>query len=105
MRDRPEVYQARLVTAIETAQVSTIKLMVKTVPLRDLRPGMIVHEDICAQNGLFLVAKGQVLSEALLARLSNFKRTVGLVEPFLVRVPEAPSLASEQVRAEQVVRR
>jgi response regulator RpfG family c-di-GMP phosphodiesterase len=105
MRDRPEVYQARLVTAIETAQVSTIKLMVKTVPLRDLRPGMIVHEDICAQNGLFLVAKGQVLSEALLARLSNFKRTVGLVEPFLVKVPEAPSLASEQVRGEQVVRR
>jgi hypothetical protein len=66
---------------------------------------MIVHQDICARNGLFLVAKGQVLSEALLARLKNFNRTAGLVEPFLVRVPEASSLSSGQLRGEQAVLR
>jgi CheY-like chemotaxis protein len=105
MRDRPEIYQASLVAAIASAEVGTVELALKTVQLRDLRPGMLVGEDICAKNGLFLVAKNQVLSDALLARLKNFSRTVGLVEPFLVRVPVVPSAALELVPSERMAQK
>ncbi len=97
MRDRPEIYQASAVSAIETAEVSTEELAVKTVSLRDLKPGMVVQDDIRAKNGLFLVGKSQVISDALLARLRNFAITAGLVEPFHVLVPVVPPVEREPV--------
>jgi CheY-like chemotaxis protein len=105
MRERPDTYQASIVSAIETAEVSIVELAVQTMFLRDLKVGMIVREDIRAKNGLFLVAKDQVISEALLARLKNFGKASGLVEPFLMLAPVAPPMAAEPLRREQVVRR
>jgi DNA-binding response OmpR family regulator len=97
MRERPEMYQASAVSAIGTAEVSTVELAVKTVSLRDLKPGMVVQDDIRAKNGLFLVGKSQVISDALLARLRNFAVTAGLVEPFHVLVPVVPPVEREPV--------
>jgi DNA-binding response OmpR family regulator len=102
MRERPEMYQASAVSAIETAKVSTVELAVKTVSLRDLKPGMIVQDDIRAKNGLFLVGKSQVISDVLLARLRNFAVTAGLVEPFHVLAPVVPFAGPEQVRGTEV---
>lgn len=105
MLERPEIYQNNIVAVIETAEVSTVKFLVKTVFLRDVHVGMIVHDDIRTKTGLFIVAKGQVISDALLARLKNFARIPGLAEPFRALTPAAPSLGSEQVRREQVLQR
>lgn len=103
MRERPEVYQASLVAAMETAEVTAVERAVKSVYLRDLHPRMIVHEDIRAKNGLFLVAKGQAISEALIARLKNFGRSVGIGEPFMVLAPVPQPVSTEPIRREQPV--
>jgi response regulator RpfG family c-di-GMP phosphodiesterase len=106
MRERAETYQASVVSAIETAVVSLVELAVRVVSLRDLKPGMIVQEDIRAKNGLFLVGKSQIISDALLARLNNFARTAGVVEPLFVLTPVAPAqVGREQVLREQLVQK
>jgi CheY-like chemotaxis protein len=93
MRERPEIYQPSLVAVIETAEVTATGQELRSVSLRELHSGMIVNEDIRSKSGLFLVAKGQLISEALIARLRNFGKTVGVVEPFAVLV----SVAQEPV--------
>lgn len=54
------------------------------VMVRDLRPGMTLNEDVRAKNGVLLVARGQELTHALLERIINFHRLVGLPEPIRV---------------------
>jgi CheY-like chemotaxis protein len=95
MSDRPEVYQPRLTAAIGSADVGAVETEVRAVRLRDLRPNMIVNEDLCAANGLLLVAKGQVVSEPVIARLLNFSK-FGLNErTFSVQVPVPRSVPAE----------
>jgi CheY-like chemotaxis protein len=55
-----------------------------TLPIRDLRPGMILEEDVRAKNNVLLVARGQELTHALLERIMNFNRLVGVSEPIRV---------------------
>ena len=45
---------------------------------KDLRIGMELVADVKTQDGLLLVGGGQAINESLLARLTNFARTVGL---------------------------
>jgi hypothetical protein len=104
MRERPEEYQTTLVNAMETAEVSALDMAAKTITVADLRVGMVANEDIRTKNGLFLVAKNQVISEALVARLKNFHRTTGLVEPIAVLAPAPQPKARESLRVEQLVR-
>jgi FixJ family two-component response regulator len=52
--------------------------------LRDLRAGMTLDEDVKARNGVLLVARGQELTSALLERINNFQRLVGVSEPIRV---------------------
>jgi hypothetical protein len=56
------------------------------VLVRDLRPGMTLDEDVRATNGVLLVARGQELTRALLERILNFHRLIGLAEPIRVNV-------------------
>ncbi len=87
MSDRPEVYQPRLTSAIESAHISGVEMEVRTIRLRDLKPNMIINEDLLAANGLLLVAKGQSMSEPVIARLLNFGQFALNDRTFSVRVP------------------
>ncbi len=62
MRQRPETYQPRIVAAIETARISTPEFAVRAVSVHEMRPGMIVREDIRTKNGMLILAKDQVIS-------------------------------------------
>ena len=97
MRARPETYQPRIVVAIETAQASTLEFAVRAVSVREMRPGMIVREDIRTRNGMLILAKDQVISEPFLARLRNFGGAAGLAEPLLVLAPVVASPAANPV--------
>ncbi|MDQ1289020.1 MAG: response regulator [Actinomycetota bacterium] len=59
--------------------------VVSEVRVRNLLPGMIVEDDIITSNGLTLVRQGERVTEAMIARLLNFSRSVGVQEPFRVR--------------------
>ncbi|MBN8524552.1 MAG: response regulator [Planctomycetes bacterium] len=56
-----------------------------TIPVRELRSGMVLQEDVRARNGVLLVPRGQELTHALLERILNFNRLVGVVEPIRVQ--------------------
>ncbi len=87
MGDRPEIYQPELAVAIASAHVGSVEMEVRAIRLRDLRPNMVIIEDLWASNGLLLVAKGQVASEAVIARLLNFNKFALNDRSFSVRVP------------------
>jgi hypothetical protein len=53
----------------------------------DLQPGMVFVDDVRAQSGLMLLARGTEASEALLARIRNYGG--GVVEPLRMRMPTA----------------
>ncbi len=50
---------------------------------------MILNEDIVTKSGVFVIPKGQLVSEAVITRLRNFARSTGIHEPFSVLVPAA----------------
>jgi hypothetical protein len=86
MSDRPEIFHPKLAIAIRSASTEAVETEVRAIHLRDLRPNMIIDEDLWAANGLLLAAKGQLVSEAVMARLRNFSKFSWNDKPFSVRV-------------------
>jgi hypothetical protein len=97
MSGHPEIYQPRLVAALEGVEISTVDHMVKSLYVRDLQLSMVLNEDIIALTGLFVIPRGQLVTDAVLARLRNFSRVPGLREPFSVLVPSAKPSAPPRV--------
>jgi hypothetical protein len=54
------------------------------VTVADLRLGMLLQQDVQTTTGMMLVRAGERLDETLLARLRNFARSTGVVEPIRV---------------------
>jgi response regulator RpfG family c-di-GMP phosphodiesterase len=53
-----------------------------------LLTGMVAADDIVAVSGILLVSSGHEMTEAMLHRIRNFHRSIGVVEPFEILVPE-----------------
>ncbi len=103
MTERPEIYQTRLVATMEGIEVIAVERRAKLIHLRDLQLNMILNEDILTRNGLFIIPKGQQVSEPVLARLRNFARSTGIQEPFSVLVPTAKAQEPPRIPAVQLV--
>ncbi len=56
----------------------------REVTTAELRPGMVLCQDVQTVTGMKLVGNGEQASATLIARLQNFAGTVGIVEPILV---------------------
>ena len=56
-----------------------------------LEEGMTLAEDVCTNDGRLLVTAGVVLTSALLERLDNWERLVGVRQPIAVLVNEIES--------------
>jgi hypothetical protein len=56
----------------------------RELKLADVRPGMLLQADVVTATGMTLVREGERVTEAVAARLANFARTVGVVEPIKV---------------------
>jgi CheY-like chemotaxis protein len=68
---------------------AAIQDTIKALKIAELEVGMRIAEDIVAANGLVLIGRGMVVTEVLLDRLTNFKRTIKLTEPVLASIPAA----------------
>jgi len=95
MSDRPETYQPALTTAIASADMTAEEMEERTIRLRDLRPNMIINEDLWAADGHLLVAKGQMISEPVMARLLNFSKFTWNDRAFSIRAPMPHPAATE----------
>jgi response regulator RpfG family c-di-GMP phosphodiesterase len=103
MLDRPEIYQARLVASIERTEVSPVEHRTAAIYMRDLKLNMILNEDIRSKSGLYLIPKGQLVSEPVMARMMNFNKSMGIIEPFSVLVPLSRPSTLPKVPARELV--
>lgn len=79
-------YPIRFVASLRT--FATFREGVKRrLNVSDLRPGMVIDEDVFGINELLLIGKGRVADEILIRRLRNVSRTSGVKEPFDVLCP------------------
>jgi hypothetical protein len=90
MRARKGWYDPALLTPfaeVATRAVSHVEF--RNVVVRDLRQGMILRENVFTKNGMLLVPKGNEVTPALIERIANFSRKMGVREPIPVTVPAA----------------
>jgi hypothetical protein len=99
MTDRPEIYHRKLAIVVGSAEVGAMEMEVRAIRLRDLRPNMVIDEDLRGANGLLLVAKGQLVSDAVIARLLNFSKFAWDDRAFNVRVPALRPMVDESAPA------
>jgi hypothetical protein len=60
--------------------------VIKQLPLREAKSGMLLAADVEAMSGMLLVARGQRVTAQLLERQRNFDLGVGVVEPILCEI-------------------
>jgi CheY-like chemotaxis protein len=82
---RPAHHPA-LVRALRTLKVETEGDASRVVTVRTLEVGMVLDEDVRATGGMLLVARGHEVTHTLILRLRGFASTMGVVQPFRVRV-------------------
>lgn len=92
MRQRDGWYDPRvLYAAVEIfgehqEKDETILLREMPIALSDLRPGLILAEDVTTVDGRLLVREGSLITDNLLLRIKKFADLVGIREPIRVRL-------------------
>jgi CheY-like chemotaxis protein len=56
----------------------------RAIEALEVRPGMILEQDVLTVTGMTLARRGDRLNETLALRVQNFARSVGIVEPLVV---------------------
>jgi len=81
-------FPASVVAALGDACPDTDARVLRSLEVSQLRPQMVLEQDVFSSRGLLLARQGQELSEAILCRLQNFDRGVGVQAPVRVLVIE-----------------
>jgi DNA-binding NarL/FixJ family response regulator len=79
----------KILDALGSYDFGTAGQAVRAILSKDLALGMVLDEDVRTKNGLLLVSKGQEATQAVIERLRNYAKQVGIAEPFRVLVPAA----------------
>lgn len=87
MRKRQGAYDPKVLKALEEVLGDEARFEVKELSLHELQLNMIIGDDVLSLKGVLLTAKGQEITPALLERLKNFAKTVGVKEPIRVLIP------------------
>lgn len=92
MRARAD-YNGHVLEALAQFNPDRIGKEVRHMRVKELAPGMIVDQDVQARNGLLLLARGQIVTESVIARLESFVMTQGVPEPLRVLATREEVLA------------
>jgi response regulator RpfG family c-di-GMP phosphodiesterase len=82
-------YDPKIVSALEDLPAVVGEGATLSLRLIELRPGMVVAQDIKTATGTLLVARGNEITESSLQRLFNFASSTGIREPISVMGPDA----------------
>jgi response regulator RpfG family c-di-GMP phosphodiesterase len=80
-------YNGPVLAALADSYRHTASTNRMDVGVGDLVPGMIADQDVITPAGVLLLARGQHVTEHVVARLECFRSTQGVIEPFRVRMP------------------
>lgn len=87
MSERPDTWQSGLVNAMRSLDTLNADTEVRTMRIEELRPRMVLNQDVRMSNGMLLAAKGNVLSDPVISRLINYSHSAELDGALSVRVP------------------
>jgi len=82
-------YDPKLLDALKDFKVHEQTMVKKALGVAQLRPAMVLDEDVFTKNGTVVIGKGEELHAAHIERLRNFSKGIGLVEPIRVWMPES----------------
>ena len=84
MRHRARDYDPACLAALAAFVAPEGGMETRVLKSFELRPGMLVDQDVRSKMGLLLLAKGQEVTPSVLGRLRAFAAKVGIVEPVRV---------------------
>jgi DNA-binding response OmpR family regulator len=88
-------FDGRMLDALEGYSPPPAEFEVRRLPIRGLRAGMVIEDDVLSSDGnMLILKKGTVLTGTWIERLENFAKTKGAHEMISVRIPRSavPSL-------------
>jgi response regulator RpfG family c-di-GMP phosphodiesterase len=88
LRKKEGIYNPKILDILEKYRPKNTHTIIKNISLKEIIPGMIAEENVCAKNGALLLPKGQGVTWHVIQSLINFKKQIGIVEPIVVRVAE-----------------
>ena len=86
MRQRARDYDPACLAALAAFVAPEGGMETRVLKSGELRPGMMVDQDVRSKTGLLLLAKGQEVTPSVLGRLRAFAAKVGIAEPVRVLV-------------------
>lgn len=89
LRGRTGAYNPMMLEALAELRGTSNASQVRELPVRLLRPGMIVAEDVKMRNGALLVARGYEITERFLERVRNFSPDTVMKPTWRVIIHEA----------------
>jgi response regulator RpfG family c-di-GMP phosphodiesterase len=90
LKGRAGWYDQRVLAALERIAREETSYAKRSIVLNEMRPGMILGENLLNGHGVILVAKGQEITDTLLNRLQNISRHVKIREPVAVLTANQP---------------
>ena len=88
LRKKEGIYNPKVLDILDKYRPKNTHTIIKNISLKEIIPGMIAEENVCAKNGALLLPKGQGVTWHVIQSLINFKKQIGIVEPIVVRVAE-----------------
>ncbi len=86
LKNGEENFEARFLDILAGFRGGERGDVIKAVSLKELKPFMVLDEDVLSADGQVIIGKGHEVSLALKERLENFSRRIGIAEPIRVRV-------------------
>lgn len=85
----------KALAALSTLPLLSPESCTKLATLKELKPGMVLEQDVVTPKGGIVVPQGREVTAALIERLGNFAMGLGIVEPIKVLVHSAPASAND----------
>jgi len=86
LQQRRGKYSPKVLESLaNVAQIEREELL-KSVKVEQLQKGMLLEQDVKSKNGMLIATRGLEINEAMIRRLNNYNKGIGVVEPFVVRV-------------------
>jgi DNA-binding NarL/FixJ family response regulator len=89
MRGKPEIYDERVLDALEYHFGACKMQDCNSIMLADLEPGMVMQADMVTESGSILLHRGETLSEASHLRVRAFSDLLKVKEPLCAALPSA----------------
>ena len=84
--ERIDPLYPEVLAALDDMQLLKVGEIVKSVQVADVTRAMIFREDVFGMDGMLLVSEGQEATFAIISRMRNYAKGIGVVQPFKVTV-------------------